>query len=195
MCLICQRIELIKKGENPYFVKELETGYLVIGDHQYFAGYSLFLAKEHVTELHHLEKETRLRFLEEMSLVQEAVAKAFTAEKMNIELLGNGDAHLHWHLFPRRTGDMNGHGLKGRGPVWWVPFEEMTAETCQAKPDEIKRLVKRLSSEVDKLLRQNRQPKLMGQSAVSLKGLPRKKQKWSIKVITTASKENTTKSS
>lgn len=28
----------------------------------------------------------------------------------------------------------------------------MTAETCQAKPDEIKRLVKRLSSEVDKLL-------------------------------------------
>ena len=55
MCLICQRIELIKKGENPYFVKELETGYLVIGDHQYFAGYSLFLAKEHVTELHHLE--------------------------------------------------------------------------------------------------------------------------------------------
>ena len=37
----------------------------------------------------------RLRFLEEMSLVQEAVAKAFAAEKMNIELLGgNGDAHL-----------------------------------------------------------------------------------------------------
>ena len=145
MCLICQRIALIKKGANPYFVKELETGYLVIGDHQY-------LAKEHVTELHHLKKETRLHFLEEMSVVQEAVAKAFTAEKMNIELLGNGDAHLHWHLFPRRRGDMNGHGLNGRGPVWWVPFEEMTAETYQAKTDEIKQLVKRLSSEVDKLL-------------------------------------------
>ena len=47
---------------------------------------------------------------------------------------------------------MNGHGIKGRGPVWWVPFEEMTAETCQAKLDEIKQLVKRLSIEVDKLL-------------------------------------------
>ncbi len=140
MCLICQRIDLIKAGENPYFVRELKTGYLVIGDHQYFEGYSLFLAKEHVTELHHLKKETRLRFLEEMSVVQEAVAKAFAAEKMNIELLGNGDAHLHWHLFPRRRGDMNGHGLNGRGPVWWVPFEEMTAEICQSKPDEIKRL-------------------------------------------------------
>ena len=32
MCLICDRIQQIKKGENPYFVKELETGYVVIGD-------------------------------------------------------------------------------------------------------------------------------------------------------------------
>ncbi len=27
MCLICDRIEMIKNGENPYFVRELETGY------------------------------------------------------------------------------------------------------------------------------------------------------------------------
>ena len=47
---------------------------------------------------------------------------------------------------------MNGYGLNGRGPVWWVPFEEMTAETCQAKSDEIKKLVKCLLIEVDKLL-------------------------------------------
>ena len=99
MCLICQRIELIKAGENPYFVKELETGYVVIGDHQYFKGYTLFLAKEHVTELHHMENPVKFRFLEEMSLVQEAVAKAFEAEKMNIELLGNGDAHAHGIFF------------------------------------------------------------------------------------------------
>ncbi|HIV12129.1 MAG TPA: HIT family protein, partial [Candidatus Pullilachnospira stercoravium] len=43
MCLVCERIAMIKNGENPYFVKELETGYVVIGDHQHFYGYSLFL--------------------------------------------------------------------------------------------------------------------------------------------------------
>ncbi len=42
-----------------------------------------------------METSVKLRFLEEMSLVQEAVAKTFEAEKMNIELLGNGDAHAH----------------------------------------------------------------------------------------------------
>ena len=144
MCLICERIELIKQGKNPHFVKELETGYVVIGDGQYFKGYTLFLAKEHVTELHQMEYETKIKFLEEMSIVQEAVAKAFQAEKMNIELLGNGDAHVHWHLFPRKAGDMKGYGHNGRGPVWWVPWEEMSTEEYQPKENDLLQLVNRL---------------------------------------------------
>ena len=144
MCLICDRIELIKQGKNPNYVKELETGYVVIGDGQYFKGYTLFLAKEHVTELHQMEYETKIKFLEEMSIVQEAVAKAFQAEKMNIELLGNGDAHVHWHLFPRKAGDMKGYGHNGRGPVWWVPWEEMSSEEYQPKENDLLQLVNRL---------------------------------------------------
>ncbi len=144
MCLICERIELIKQGKNPHFVKELETGYVVIGDGQYFKGYTLFLAKEHVTELHQMEYETKIKFLEEMTIVQEAVAKAFQAEKMNIELLGNGDAHVHWHLFPRKAGDMKGYGHNGRGPVWWVPWEEMSSEEYQPKENDLLQLVNRL---------------------------------------------------
>ena len=144
MCLICERIELIKQGKNPHFVKELETGYVVIGDGQYFKGYTLFLAKEHVTELHQMEYETKIKFLEEMSIVQEAVAKACQAEKMNIELLGNGDAHVHWHLFPRKAGDMKGYGHNGRGPVWWVPWEEMSSEEYQPKESDLLQLVNRL---------------------------------------------------
>lgn len=144
MCLICERIELIKQDKNPHFVKELETGYVVIGDGQYFKGYTLFLAKEHVTELHQMEYETKIKFLEEMSIVQEAVAKAFQAEKMNIELLGNGDAHVHWHLFPRKAGDMKGYGHNGRGPVWWVPWEEMSSEEYQPKENDLLQLVNRL---------------------------------------------------
>lgn len=144
MCLICERIELIKQDKNPHFVKELETGYVVIGDGQYFKGYTLFLAKEHVTELHQMEYKTKIKFLEEMSIVQEAVAKAFQAEKMNIELLGNGDAHVHWHLFPRKAGDMKGYGHNGRGPVWWVPWEEMSSEEYQPKENDLLQLVNRL---------------------------------------------------
>ncbi len=30
-CAVCRRIQMIKEGKNPYFVKELETGYVVLG--------------------------------------------------------------------------------------------------------------------------------------------------------------------
>lgn len=130
-CLICDRIAAIREERNPYLVAELETGYAVIGDHQYFEGYTLFLCKKHVRELHHLEADFKARYLVEMSLVAEAAQRAFGADKMNIELLGNGDAHLHWHLFPRRSTEPN-----PRHPVWWTKREEMYADAV--RPDEPK---------------------------------------------------------
>lgn len=98
MCLICDRINMIKNGTNPHFVKELETGYVVIGDNQHFYGYTLFLYKNHdYTELFQMDAEERTLFLKEMTIVAEAVNNAFKPDKMNYELLGMGDAHLHWH--------------------------------------------------------------------------------------------------
>lgn len=44
-CFVCERIDWIKDGKNPYFVRELETGYVVLGDHQRFRGNTVFLCK------------------------------------------------------------------------------------------------------------------------------------------------------
>src|SRR5438477_2593341 len=96
-CLICERILLIKQDKNPYFIKEFETGYAVIGDSQFFKGYCLFLCKIHKEELHELDPDFKKKFLEEMSVLAEAVYKTFKPHKLNYELLGNGDRHLHWH--------------------------------------------------------------------------------------------------
>ena len=143
---------MINEGTNPWFVKELETGYVVIGDHQHFKGYTIFLCKEHKSELFQLDRGTRLRFLEEMSIVAEAAANAFGAEKMNYELLGNGDSHLHWHLFPRVSGDLEGYGNNGKGPVWWYPSEKMySSDNCPSE-DALNEMKARLAEELDKLL-------------------------------------------
>lgn len=146
-CLICERIEMIKQKVNPYFVMELETGYVVIGDHQHFKGYTLFLCKHHVSELHELPKEFRVKYLEEMSIIAEATYNAFKPEKMNYELLGNGDSHVHWHLFPRVAGD-----TPKKGPVWWLPREEMYDDSKRIKGDELSNMVEKLEKELKNLL-------------------------------------------
>ena len=152
MCLICDRIDMIKRGENPCFVKELTTGYVVMGDHQYFRGYTLFLCKKHKTELFHLDAQTRNLYLQEMSLAAEAVHKAFGADKMNYELLGNGDTHLHWHLFPRKDGDLGEYGNRGRGPVWWYPMEKMYDDGNRPTPGQLEEMKILLKTEIEKLM-------------------------------------------
>ena len=112
-CLICERIRLIKESKNPYFVAELETGYIVLADQQLYRGYTIFLSKQHKNELHEMGKETRQRFLNEMSQVAESVYRAFKPRKLNYELLGNRDPHLHWHLIPRYKDDK-----EPRKPIW-----------------------------------------------------------------------------
>lgn len=147
MCLVCDRIKLIQEGKNPWFVKELETGYVVIGDHQHFKGYCLLLCKLHETELHRLPSGFKETFLKEMALTGEAAFRAFKPEKIHYELLGTGDIHLHWHIFPRVSGD-----TPAPGPVWRLPQEEMYADENIPSPEELMQLKQKLRRELDALL-------------------------------------------
>ncbi|WEG13552.1 HIT family protein [Pullulanibacillus sp. KACC 23026] len=144
-CLICHRIQMIVDQTNPYFVAELKTGYVVIGDHQLFKGYTLFLCKEHQPELHRLDEAFKAAFLVEMSQVAEAVYKAFQPEKLNYELLGNGDAHMHWHLFPRRSTD------PVNGPVWWTDRDVMSSDDVRPTGEELEAMKSNLLNELKNL--------------------------------------------
>lgn len=147
-CMVCERIGWIRDGKNPYFVRELNTGYVVLGDHQRIKGYTLFLCKQHAAELHFLEPDFRKEFLYEMSVVAEAVYQAFRPNKLNYELLGAGrGVHMHWHIFPRRTGD-----TPCPGPVWQLG-DELNAPEYSLGTEELNKLKAKLNAELDKLLR------------------------------------------
>ena len=145
---MCERIDWIKRGENPYFVRELNTGYVVMGDSQRIKGYTLFLCKQCAAELHLLEPEFRDEFLREMAVVAEAVYRAFKPEKLNYELLGVGrGVHMHWHIFPRRAGE-----TPKPGPVWQLG-DELWAEAYRPGREELETLKGQLNRELDQLLR------------------------------------------
>ena len=100
-CFICKRILLWEKSINPYFIHEFENSILVLGDHQYFEGYSLLLLKKHVRELHELPDKIQINLYQELMLAGKAIHKTFRPWKMNYSCYGNTVEHVHWHIFPR----------------------------------------------------------------------------------------------
>ncbi len=145
-CLICERIEKIKNGNNPFFIKELATGYVVLGDYQFFKGYTLFLCKNHVFELHELESEFKNKFLQEMAMVAEAVCETFNPKKLNYELLGNEYPHLHWHLIPRYENDP----LPNK-PSFLIDKKIRLAENTKPNETELKEMINGLRVTLNKL--------------------------------------------
>lgn len=124
-CGICNRIQDIKDNTNPHFIAELQTSFAVLGDHQFYHGYSLLLLKDHQPELHDLRHAKKMEFLEEMSIVAECIYRSFNPKKLNYELLGNGMSHMHWHIFPRYSDD-----LEPLEPVWCIDKSIRYAEAA-----------------------------------------------------------------
>lgn len=145
-CLVCGRINLIKQGKNKYFVKEMKSGYVVLCDFQYFYGYTVFLSKIHAKELHELEKTEKELFLKEMAIVAEAVIKTFKPKKLNYELLGNSDSHLHWHLIPRYGDDP-----KTETSIWAIDCGIRCNEKTRPSDLKLKKIKNELLNELNNL--------------------------------------------
>ena len=86
-----------------------------------------------------------------MADVAAAVSRAFPCEKMNYELLGMGDGHLHWHLNPRRSGDLEGYGPNAKGPIWWYPLNKMYKKANRPGSAELEEMKKKLLFELEKV--------------------------------------------
>jgi diadenosine tetraphosphate (Ap4A) HIT family hydrolase len=144
---MCESNEKIRRGEDPFFIIETETGYATLRWIQRYKGYTLFISKEHLTELHELPRETKLKYLEEMSIISEALYNVFKPRKMNYELLGNHDLHMHWHLIPRYNDEE-----RVEEPIWRLPNEELNDEKYRLSNDEARAMAAKIRAEVERLL-------------------------------------------
>jgi len=101
MALIQERVNDARVGKNDKVICRLRSGWVVIGDVQPLAGYCLLLADPVVPSLNDLSLAERRVFLEEMTLVGDAIQAVTTARRMNYEILGNSEPELHAHILPR----------------------------------------------------------------------------------------------
>lgn len=112
-------------------------GFAVIGDVQFLPGYSVLITDAPgVDRLSDLPRPERARFLSSMDLLGEAVEKVCAARdpgfrRVNLEILGNTDAFLHAHVWPRYDWEPEGIVTK---PVWKHPSERWADPASQLLP-------------------------------------------------------------
>lgn len=101
------RIGSAARRENPTVLAELRGGYAVIGDVQFLPGYCVLLGKDpHAKALADMPRQERVQFLADTDLLATAVERACRDadprfRRMNIDILGNTDAIVHAHIWPR----------------------------------------------------------------------------------------------
>jgi diadenosine tetraphosphate (Ap4A) HIT family hydrolase len=101
------RIGSAARGENPTVLAELDSGYAVIGDVQFLPGYCVLLSRNpRAKSFAELSRAERVRFLADVDLLATAVEQACRRadprfRRVNIDILGNADAFVHAHIWPR----------------------------------------------------------------------------------------------
>ncbi len=131
------RIGSALRDENPTALAKMPGGFAVMGDPQWLPGYCVLLTDNPAVErLSDLSVSERNAFLQSMAVLGEAVERACREadpafRRVNLEILGNADAFLHAHIWPRY--EWEPAEIVHR-PVWLYPIENWRNEQTALGP-------------------------------------------------------------
>ena len=117
--LVHRRVTAAREGTNPNVIATMASGFAVLGDFQFFRGYSLLLPDPVVDDLNALTAPSRTQFLDDMVRLGDALIEVTGAVRMNYSILGNPEPALHAHLFPRLAEEPDEYRF---GPAWNAPW-------------------------------------------------------------------------
>lgn len=120
MPLIMERVEQARNGTNDKVICRMPSGWAVMGDVQFLAGYCLLLPDPVVASLNDLDADARAIYLLDMARIGDAVLQASGASRINYEILGNSEPELHCHIFPRYASEPDD---KRKMPVWFYDWK------------------------------------------------------------------------
>lgn len=151
------RLESAVQGRNPTVLMRVKSGFAVIGDTQFLPGYCLLLAYPKVGSLNDLSLEQRADFLQDMSILGDAIQSVCGPLRVNYEILGNTDAYLHAHVFPRYNWEEES---RRKSPVWMYPQENWTFDRFQFDPQKHGNLKERLTGALQEMMSATRTTRL-----------------------------------
>lgn len=135
-CSLCQRVSLTQEKKYPYVIHEFTQTYLMLGEHQFYKGYCVLVAKNHYKEMTDMPSLMQTEMFQEMMKVSKILEMHFQPTKMNLCSLGNVVPHVHWHFFPRYSDDP-----QFKDPPW---LRIQQFESAKVTPGEVRELIETL---------------------------------------------------
>lgn len=88
----------------------------VLVDEPDYPGFCRVVLNRHAAEMSDLAPAERIRLMEAVFAVEQAVRETLSPDKVNLASLGNVVPHLHWHIIPRFRDDRH-----FPSPIWAAP--------------------------------------------------------------------------
>ncbi len=98
---IKDRVNLSARGEYPFVIRRLPSGWVCLGETQPLLGYCVLFSDPIVEGLHGLSLEGRAQWGVDCASAGDVLMKVLGAARVNYETWGNVDLSLHTHITPR----------------------------------------------------------------------------------------------
>ncbi len=112
------RISSAVNGANPTILAKMKSGFVAFGDTQFLPGYCVLLGYPKAASLNDLSLKERSVFLTDMTIIGDAITHTYQPLRINYDILGNTDAFLHAHIFPRYEWEELQYRTM---PIWLYP--------------------------------------------------------------------------
>ena len=129
---IAERVEQARRGEHPALIAKMKSGFAVLCDRQFPAGWSVLLSDPVVPTLNDLDEAQRAHFLTDMARVGDAVLAATGCRRINYAMYGNQAPQLHAHVIPRYDDEDPAMIPK---PIWLYPAEQLDSRPFDPNRD------------------------------------------------------------
>ena len=111
-CVFCKILKE-RRDKFNFIVERAQHNFSVLNIYPYNNGHTLVMPCRHVSDLSHLRKDEKAELFELLESTQALLKKVLKPEGYNVgvnlgRVAGAGfPGHIHFHIVPRWTGDMN----------------------------------------------------------------------------------------
>lgn len=136
--MICEFCENTPGDGLRYKIKDYKFWSVYLWEHPYHLGRCFIRLRRHAEDFFDINEDEKKELFEIAQNLRDAIKNSFGAEMMNYASLGNIVQHVHLHVIPRYSKEINFEGATFKDERWgqnYTPYDKKfdVSEEVKAK--------------------------------------------------------------